>query len=487
MLQRCDPSHKTELVLTPGTPRRDVGAGAVRGLTSIRDNRGVSEPSKAPNADGSAALFHRAQQVSPGGVNSPVRAFRAVGGTPRFMAHGSGPFLTDVDDNRYVDLVCSWGPLIHGHAHPRVVEAVTEAARLGTSFGTPAAQEVMLAEEIVRRTSVDKVRLVTSGTEATMSAIRLARGFAGRELIVKFAGCYHGHVDSLLAEAGSGLATFAVPGTPGVPDSVTARTIVIPYNDRAAVDAVFAEHGDRIAALITEAAPGNMGAVAPAPGFNAFLAQTCRKHGAVFISDEVMTGFRVHRGGLWGLEQAQPRSAGWQADLVTFGKVMGGGFPAAAFGGSAEIMDLLAPVGPVYQAGTLAGNPVASAAGRVTLELADDAAYSRMDATAQTIKDLVSQALTDAGVRHVVQAAGNLFSVFFGRDEPVTDFASAQDQAPEAYRAFFHAMLESGVYLPPSSFEAWFVSTVHDDESLSMIEGGLPRAAEAAGRALAIR
>lgn len=451
----------------------------------VRDNGGVSNQQTSQSVSSSSALFERAQAVSPGGVNSPVRAFRAVGGTPRFMAEGAGPYLSDVDGNRYVDLVCSWGPLLHGHAHPQIVEAVTEAARRGTSFGTPAENEVRLAEQIVDRTSVDKVRLVTSGTEATMSAIRLARGYTGRELIVKFAGCYHGHVDALLAEAGSGLATFAVPGTPGVPEAVTARTIVVPYNDRAAVEAVFAEHGDAIAALITEAAPGNMGAVAPAPGFNAFLAQTCRRHGAVFISDEVMTGFRVHHGGLWGLEQEHADSGGWQADLVTFGKVMGGGFPAAAFGGHAEIMDLLAPSGPVYQAGTLAGNPVASAAGRVTLELADADAYLKLDATAETIQTLAADALERAGVEHVVQSAGNLFSVFFGRTAPVTDFATAQDQSPEAYRAFFHAMLDAGVYLPPSSYEAWFVSTVHDDASLSIIEGALPRGAEAAARALA--
>lgn len=401
------------------------------------------------------------------------------------MAEGSGPYLTDVDGNRYVDLVCSWGPLIHGHAHPQIIAAVTHAAARGTSFGTPCQNEVSLAEQIVQRTSVEKVRLVTSGTEATMSAIRLARGYTGRELIVKFAGCYHGHVDALLAEAGSGLATFAVPGTPGIPEAVTARTIVVPYNDRDAVEAVFAEHGDAVAALITEAAPGNMGAVAPAPGFNAFLADICRRHGAVFISDEVMTGFRVHRGGLWGLEQENPETAGWQADLVTFGKVMGGGFPAAAFGGRAEIMDLLAPSGPVYQAGTLAGNPVATAAGRATLDLADAAAYARLDHTAATIQGLVAEALGAAGVRHIVQSAGNLFSVFFGRDTPVTDFATAQDQSPEAYRTFFHALLDGGVYLPPSSYEAWFVSTVHDDEALSILEAALPRAAQAAASALA--
>ena len=331
----------------------------------------------------SAALFERASAVTPGGVNSPVRAFNAVGGTPRFIRSAQGAWLTDVDGASYVDLICSWGPMLLGHAHPEVQAAVQAAVARGTSYGTPTEPEVELAEEIVARTSVERVRFVSSGTEATMSAIRLARGFTGRDVVVKFAGCYHGHVDSLLASAGSGLATFATPGTPGVPASSTELTLVLPYNDRAAVTAAFAEHGDRIACLITEAAPGNMGVVPPEPGFNAFLAETCTRHGALFISDEVMTGFRASRQGQWGLDGAVE---GWQADLVTFGKVMGGGFPAAAFGGRADVMSRLSPQGPVYQAGTLSGNPVATTAGLATLRLATDDVYTHLTAAGDTIK-----------------------------------------------------------------------------------------------------
>ncbi|HEY7044720.1 MAG TPA: glutamate-1-semialdehyde 2,1-aminomutase [Nocardioidaceae bacterium] len=432
----------------------------------------------------STALFERAVKVTPGGVNSPVRAFRAVGGTPRFMAHGSGAYVYDVDGNEYVDLVCSWGPLILGHAHPAVVDAVAAAVSRGTSFGTPSRPEVELAEEIVARTPVEQVRLVSSGTEATMSAIRLARGFTGRDLVVKFAGCYHGHVDSLLAAAGSGLATFAVPGTPGVPAASTASTIVLPYNDLASVEAAFAAYGDQIACVITEAAAGNMGAVAPADGFNAGLARLCREHGALFVSDEVMTGFRVSRSGYWGLDGMVE---GWTPDLMTFGKVMGGGFPAAAFGGRADVMAHLSPLGPVYQAGTLSGNPIATTAGLATLRQATDAVYARLDETAATIGRLTGEALTSAGVPHVIQYAGNLFSTFFldpTTTPVVRNFDDASRQAPDVFRAFFHAMLEHGVYLPPSGFEAWFVSAAHDDPAVDRIASALPVAAAAAAAAL---
>jgi glutamate-1-semialdehyde 2,1-aminomutase len=427
----------------------------------------------------SAALFRRARAVTPGGVNSPVRAFNAVGGTPLFIESAAGPYLTDVDGNTYVDLVCSWGPMLLGHAHPAVLDAVHEAVGRGTSYGTPTRPEVELAEEIVARTPVEQVRLVSSGTEATMSAIRLARGFTGRELVVKFAGCYHGHVDSLLAAAGSGLATFGVPGTPGVPAASTAATLVLPYNDTAAVKAVFAEYGDRIACLITEAAPGNMGVVPPAPGFNELLARSCAEHGALFVSDEVMTGFRVTRNGQYGLDGA---IEGWAPDLMTFGKVMGGGFPAAAFGGRADVMSRLAPEGPVYQAGTLSGNPVATTAGLTTLRLATDEVYRHLDRAAATIQDAVTAALTRAGVPHVVQATGSMFSVFFVDDgvTEVPDFEAAGRQHTDRFAAFFHAMLDQGVYLPPSAFEVWFVSAAHDDAALDRVVSALPAAARAA-------
>ena len=431
----------------------------------------VTYPAGAPR---SAALFRRAEQVTPGGVNSPVRAFQAVGGTPRFIARGKGAFVYDADGREYVDLVCSWGPLLLGHAHPQIVEAVARQVALGTSYGTPTEAEVELAEEIVARTPVEKVRLVSSGTEATMSAIRLARAATGRTKIVKFAGHYHGHVDALLASAGSGVATFAHPGTPGVTAATTSDTIVLPYNDQTAVEAAFTEHGRQIACVIAEAAAGNMGAVPPEDGFNAFLRNTAHRAGAVLILDEVMTGFRVSRAGWYGLD-------GVEADLITFGKVMGGGLPAAAFGGRSELMDLLAPAGPVYQAGTLSGNPVATTAGLATLRLADDAVYARVGDAAQTIGELVAKALIAEGVEHRIQHAGNLFSVFFvDPDEPVVDFDGARRTDTSRFAAFFHAMLAQGVYLPPSAFEVWFVSAAHDDAVLDRIAVALPQAARAA-------
>ena len=424
----------------------------------------------------SEELFERAQRVIPGGVNSPVRAFRAVGGTPRFMVRGHGPYLVDADGREYVDLVASWGPMILGHAHPAVVAATQAAAADGLSFGTPTAGEVELAEEIIGRVGpVEQVRLVNSGTEATMSAIRLARGVTGRHRVVKFAGCYHGHVDALLAAAGSGVATFGLPDTPGVTGTQTAETIVLPYNDRAAVSWAFEQFGADIACVITEAAPGNMGVVPPEPGFNARLREVTAAHGSLLIMDEVMTGFRVSPAGWYGLDPVD-------ADLFTFGKVMSGGLPAAAFGGSTAVMAALAPVGPVYQAGTLSGNPVAVAAGLTTLRHCTPDVYARLDATAATIGSLASDALTGAGVPHRIQHAGNLFSVFFS-DVPVTDFALAQAAQTYRYRAFFHAMLDAGVYLPPSAFEAWFVTAAHDEAALDRIAAALPAAAKAAAEA----
>ncbi len=442
--------------------------------------------SSAADPAASAELFARARAVTPGGVNSPVRAFSNVGGTPRFIERAEGAWLHDADGNAYVDLVASWGPMLLGHAHPEVTAAVQAAVSRGTSYGTPTRPEVELAEEIVARTPVERVRLVSSGTEATMSAIRLARGFTGRDVVVKFAGCYHGHVDALLAAAGSGVATHAVPGSPGVPEAVAAATLVLPYNDRAAVAAAFAEHGDRIACVITEAAPGNMGVVPPAyvdgEGFNAYLARTCRDHGALFISDEVMTGFRASRRGQWGLDGAHE---GWTPDLMTFGKVMGGGFPAAAFGGRADVMALLSPDGPVYQAGTLSGNPVACTAGLTTLRLATDDVYAHLDRTATVLAEAASQAFTAAGVPHLVQRTGTMFSLFLTEDEvaEIVDFAGAQAQALHRFRAFFHAMLEQGVYLPPSAYEAWFVSAAHDDRAVEHVLAALPAAARAAAAA----
>ncbi|WP_396667963.1 glutamate-1-semialdehyde 2,1-aminomutase [Microbacterium sp. R86528] len=432
-----------------------------------------------------ATEFDRARAAMPGGVNSPVRAFGSVGTTPRFFVSASGPRVTDVEGRDYVDLVGSWGPAILGHAHPAVVKAVQDAATRGLGFGASTPGETELAEIVEARIArdcmrpIEKLRLVSTGTEATMTAIRLARGATGRDLIVKFAGHYHGHSDGLLAEAGSGAATLAMPGSAGVPAPIAAQTLVVPYNDLDALREVFAARGDDIAAIIVEAAPANMGIVPPALGFNAAIADLAHENGSLLILDEVLTGFRVGPAGWYGIDPVS-----FTPDLITFGKVIGGGLPLAALGGSAAIMDLLAPLGPVYQAGTLSGNPLAVAAGLATLHHLDAAAYERIDAASHAIADATASALAAEGVAHVVQRSGNLFSVQF-TDAAPTDYATVKAQEAFRYPPFFRAMLEQGVSLPPSVFEAWFVSAAHDDTAVSQIIDALPAAARAAASATA--
>ena len=441
----------------------------------------TTAPTHGHPTDQSAALFTRAEAVIPGGVNSPVRAFKAVGGTPRFITEATGAWLRDADGNDYIDLIGSWGPMILGHSRPEVLAAVQEAAVKGFSFGTPSTGEVELAEEIVSRVDpVDQVRLVSSGTEATMSAIRLARGYTGRSKVVKFAGCYHGHVDSLLAQAGSGLATFSLPDTPGVTGAQAQDTIVVGYNDAAGLEAVFAEHGDDIACVITEASPGNMGVVPPREGFTNTIRRLTKAHGALMISDEVMTGFRVSAAGWYGYEADRLGYPEGAPDLFTFGKVMGGGFPAAAFGGRADVMAQLAPAGPVYQAGTLSGNPVATAAGLTTLKLTTELdVYSHIGRAADILRPAVAASLEAEGVAHVIQSANSMFSVFF-TDTEVTNYEQARGQNVDRYSAFFNAMLDQGIHMPPSAFEAWFLSYAHTDEILDRIVTALPAAAKAA-------
>jgi glutamate-1-semialdehyde 2,1-aminomutase len=430
-------------------------------------------------------LFERAQRSIPGGVNSPVRAYRSVGGAPRFVRRASGPYVYDADEREYVDLVASWGPALLGHGNAGVVEAVKAAADRGLSFGAPTEGEVELAE-LVRarvhrdgRSPIERLRLVSTGTEATMTAVRLARGATDRPLIVKFAGHYHGHSDGLLADAGSGVATLALPASAGVPAEIAAQTLVLPYNDEAALRLAFERHPARIAAVITEAAAANMGVVAPADGFNRTVVDIAHEHGALVILDEVLTGFRVHAGGWWALDPA----GAVDADLFTYGKVIGGGMPLAALGGRARVMDLLAPLGPVYQAGTLSGNPLAVAAGLATLRAADDAVYARVDAAADRVVAAVGAALTAAGVEHSIARAGSLFSVAFGLSAPPRDYDEVRAQEAWRHPAFFHTMLDAGVSLPPSVFEAWFLTAAHDDTALSRVEEALPAAARAAAAA----
>ncbi len=410
----------------------------------------------------SAQLFEQAQHWIPGGVNSPVRAFKGVGGTPIFIDRAKGPFLYDVDGRRYVDYVGSWGPMILGHAHPAVVAAVTAAAEKGLSFGAPTEIEVRMAERLCRLVpSLEKVRMVNSGTEATMSAIRLARGFTGRDKIVKFEGCYHGHGDALLVKAGSGALTCGVPSSPGVPAGVAEHTLTLPYNDAAAVQDLFDRLGDQIAAVIVEPVAGNMNCVPPRPGFLETLRELCDRHGAVLIFDEVMTGFRVALGGAQELYDIRP-------DLTCLGKIIGGGMPVGAFGGRREIMERLAPEGPVYQAGTLSGNPVALAAGLKTLELvAEPGFYEELATKTETLTCGLEERAAAAGVALRTNRVGGMFGLFFTSAPRVDDFAQVTACDLERFKRFFHGMLAEGIYLAPSAFEAAFVSAAHDDDVLT--------------------
>jgi len=415
----------------------------------------------------SERLFAEAQRVLPGGVNSPVRAVKSVGGVPRFMVRGEGPYLVDADGNRYLDMVLSWGPLILGHAHEEVLAAVVEAAGKGTTFGAPTELEIRLAERVVATfPSVEMVRFVSSGTEALMSAVRLSRAVTGRQLIVKFDGCYHGHSDALLASAGSGVATLGLPDSPGVTAATVGDTLVLRYNELDAVESLFAARGRELAAVLVEPVAGNMGVVPPVPGFLEGLRSLTRKHGALLVFDEVMTGWRVHPRGAQVLYGIEP-------DLTCLGKVIGGGLPAAAFGGMREYMELIAPAGPVYQAGTLSGNPLAMAAGLATLEvLSRPGVWDRAAHWADRAASVMSRAAERAGVALTVQRAGTMFTPFFGA-EPVRDFAGARRTDRDAYSRFFHALLEAGVYMPPSPFEAAFSSSVHGDAELDVLEAAV--------------
>jgi len=406
-------------------------------------------------------LFARAQKTIPGGVNSPVRAFRSVGGAPRFFARGEGPRVWDADGKSYLDYVGSWGPLILGHADADTVRAVQDAAAKGLSFGAPTEGEIELAELLVQRVpSMDLVRLVSSGTEATMSAIRLARGFTGRDAIVKFEGCYHGHGDSLLVKAGSGLLTFGNPSSAGVPADLAQHTLVLDYNDPQGLRDAFATHGKTIACVIVEPVAGNMNLIAPKPEFLATMRELCTQHGALLIFDEVMTGFRVGPGSAQGLYGITP-------DLSTFGKVVGGGMPLGAFGGRRDIMEKIAPLGPVYQAGTLSGNPLSVAAGLVTLKkIAAPGFYEALTAKTKALVDGLAAAAKKRGVTFAAQSVGGMFGVYFAATAP-TSYAEVMASDKEAFNRFFHAMLDAGVYLAPSAFEAGFVSAAHSDADIA--------------------
>ena len=406
-------------------------------------------------------LFARAQRTIPAGVNSPVRAFRSVGGTPRFFVRGEGASLWDADGKRYIDYVGSWGPAIVGHAHPDVVRAVQERAVDGLSFGAPTELEIDMAETLCRlMPSIELVRLVSSGTEATMSALRLARGFTGRSKIVKFEGCYHGHGDSLLVKAGSGALTFGTPSSAGVPAAIANETIVLPFNDLAAVDAAFRAEGSNIACIIVEPIVGNMNLIMPRDGFLPGLRSVCDRYGALLIFDEVMTGFRVHRGGAQGLYGIKP-------DLTTLGKIIGGGMPVGAFGGRRDVMEKIAPLGPVYQAGTLSGNPVAVAAGLATLqEIEVPGFYERLGERTRSLTDGLIRSAQRAGISFVAQAVGGMFGLYFAPSIPDTyDAVLACDK--QRFNRFFHAMLETGVYFAPSAFEAGFVGAAHSPDDIA--------------------
>lgn len=409
------------------------------------------------NTTRSDALFAEAKTLIPGGVNSPVRAFRGVGGTPRFIDHGTGAYLFDADGNRYVDYVLSWGPLILGHAHPEIVAAISTQAARGTTFGAPTVLESELAQLIVAAMpAVEMLRFVSSGTEAVMSAIRLARAYTRREKVIKFAGCYHGHFDGLLVQAGSGVATLGLPDSPGVPASVTASTLTAPFNDLAAVAALLKQNPEQIALIVVEPVAGNMGFVPPQPGFLQGLRRLADEHGALLLFDEVMTGFRVAHGGAQGVFGVTP-------DLTCLGKVIGGGLPAAAYGGRREIMEMIAPAGPVYQAGTLSGNPLAMVAGITTLRAIREAGvYEQLSAITAALVVGMNAAAAEADVPFQAAAIGSMWGFFF-TDKPVTDYASAKHADTARFGRFFHAMLERGVYLAPSQFEAAFVSLAHTD------------------------